>query len=634
MPKRSALLVAAPVLAAVLCPTNLLAQCVDQPRKVTLDKKNVVPLKSYLCTVGTGADAAQFRVEYFRLSDFVVSLMLANTSSVKLLATLGATRLLANDVSRTYADLVRQFGVTGEVSTGGEAATPTFILEPPAGADTAAQTDASNAHGDGGDSNNDDKIRLRRLRTLLGLDKPMPTPYPANDEIAALRKKTIPANLNYYYTIYRPSDQDEAGSCDKSDIVCIEDGRNTLAMTFWRPVTIADIDNFAANAKAYNSRLLQMRKDKAYAKYDYVTADNVGELKLAKFLANGSLPDDFLLLTSSYDLTKCGDSPDLPGFAGWSFDVQPRTVTADAVRIENTSRKSITLAGLYGVKQTDASLRVVPPQPAPTDNAALIDTATTTLAPGQSVLELTNITFTVGTQARADFDTFREKMEAMRHFGANGFSGNVAAYRGPEPKDYTYGPVLAVTGAQVNSIRVDFVERPLANFIEMSLSAEAGSCPYLSSLDETDHEWISHGKVLHNGRGRDNAYTETVAFPFLRSHFRVEEREPELAHLQSATLFVDLRDGTTRTFSPVRAAASAGNGGEIILMWGEAAELSFALPDTLTAEKVRQTRLQVTGYYERYADLLGQQARSMQATPVPMRANAVAAPATALRPAR
>jgi hypothetical protein len=107
MPKRSALLLAAPILALVLCPTNLLAQCVDQPRKVTLDKKNVVPLKSYLCTVGTGADAAQFRVEYFRLSDFAVSLMLANASSVKLQATLGATKLLANDVSRTYADLVK-----------------------------------------------------------------------------------------------------------------------------------------------------------------------------------------------------------------------------------------------------------------------------------------------------------------------------------------------------------------------------------------------------------------------------------------------------------------------------------------------------------------------------------------------
>jgi hypothetical protein len=519
------------------------------------------------------------------------------------------------------------------VSTGGEAATPTFILEPPAGADTAAQTDDSNPHSDGGDSNNDDKVRVRRLRTLLGLDKPLATSYPANDEIAALRKKTIPANLNYYYSIYEPSDQDEPGTCDKGDLTCIQDGRNTLTMKFWRPLTIADIDNFAANAKAFNTRLLQIRKDKAYAKYDYLTADNAGELKLAKFMANGSLPDDFLLLTSSYDWTRCGDSPDLPGVAGWSFGVQPRNVTADAVRIENISRKSIALAGLYGAKQTDASLRVVPSQPAATDNATLIDTTTTTLTPGQSMLELTNITFSVGTEMQDDFATFREKMDAIRHFGTNGFSGNISAYRSPDPKDYTYGPVLTVTGAQVNATRVDFVERPLANFIEMSLSAEAGSCPYLLSWDETDHEWIVHGKVLHKGQGMDNAYTETVTFPSLRTHFRIEEREPELGHLQSATLVVELRDGTTQTLSPVRTATSARHDSEIILMWGEAADLSFAVPDTLKAEDVRQTRLQVTGYYERYTSLLSEQARSMQATQVPTRANVTALPATALRPA-
>jgi hypothetical protein len=96
MPRRYALPLVAAILLLVLFPSEVLAQCVDQPRKVTLDKKYVVPLKSYLCTVGSGADAAQFRVEYFRLSDFAVSLMLANTSSVKLQATLGATKLLAN----------------------------------------------------------------------------------------------------------------------------------------------------------------------------------------------------------------------------------------------------------------------------------------------------------------------------------------------------------------------------------------------------------------------------------------------------------------------------------------------------------------------------------------------------------
>jgi hypothetical protein len=629
MPKRSASIFAALIVALALCPTNLFAQCVEQPRKVTLDRKHVVPLKSYLCTVGTGGDAAQFRVEYFRLSDFAVSLMLANASSAKLQATIGAAKLLTNDVSRTYADLIKQFGVTGEVTADSERGVTRFNLHPPTGAEAAA--DGSNAQGDDASTDSEDKVRVKKLRTLLGFYGQKAIPYPANDEIAALRKKIIPANLNYYYEVSEaPTDGDPA-TCDKEDIACIQDGRNTATMRFWRPLTIADIDNFAANAKAYNAQLLQARKNKATARDDYVTADQMGQLKLAKFMANGSLPDDFLLMTSLYSVAACGIEHDLPGLAGWSFDIEPRDVAVEAVRIENISRRSISLAGFFGEKHTDAGLRAMPSRPGPPDNAALLDTTATTLAPGQSVLELTNITFTTGKQTQYAFDTFREKMETLQHLGANGFSGNVAGYRASEPKDYTFGPVLTVTGAQVNGARVDFVERPLANFIEMSLTAEAGSCPYLLSWDETDHEWITHGKVLHKGQGKSRAYTETVTFPSLRSRFRIEEREPELAHLQGATLVVELHDGTTQAFLPIRAAANAPDDGDIILMWGEAVDLSFAIPDTLNAADVRQTRLQVTGYYERYTDLLGAQARSAPATPVSMRANTTAGPATAPR---
>jgi hypothetical protein len=634
MPKRSVLLLAALILALALWPTSLFAQCVDQPRKVTLDKKNVVPLKSYLCTVGTGADAAQFRVEYFRLSDFAVSLMLANTSSVKLQATLGATKLLANDVSRTYADLVKHFGVTNEVTADSEMGTPRFNLQPLAGADTTTKADGSNPRGDDASANDEDKVRVKKLRTLLGLYGPKVTDYPANDEIAALRKKTIPANLNYYFKINKPLDKDDQPTCDTDDVVCVEDGRNTLIMKFWRPMTIADIDNFAANAKAYNTRLLQVRKDKAYAKYDYLTADNTGELKLVKFMAGSSLPDDFMPLTSSFQLVKCGTSDDRPGILGWSFYVEPRDVTIDAIRIENVSQKPLSLAGLYGEQQTDMSLRVVPSPPSTTINAELIDNTATTLAPGQSVLELTNITFSVGADAQADFLKFRERKDTIRHVGTNGYSGNVAAYRSPDPKDYTYGPVLTVTGAQVNSTRIDFIERPLANFIEMTFSSEVGSCPHLLSWDDDDHDWVSHGKILHKGQGKENAYTETLMFPGLRTRFRIEEREPELARVQSAKLIVELRDGTTQTFSPVGAVASAPTDGEINLMWGEAADISFAVPDTVKNDDVLRTRLQVSGYYERYTNLSTDQARSIKATPVPMPVKAVAGPVTTSRPAR
>jgi hypothetical protein len=619
-------LFAAFIFLLTLSPTGLLAQCVDQPRNVTLDKDYVVPLKSYLCSAGSGADAAKFRVEYYRLSDVAVSLLLANATSAKLKKTLGSARLVANDVSRTYADLLKQFGTTKETAD----TVTAFELAPP----VAASADDSN---DGGS----DKVDAKKLKTLFGFGSPLHTNYPANDEIASLRKKIIPANLSYYYSILESLPTDDP-SCEKSNIVCAKFGRDILTMKFWRYLTLADIDSFAANAKVYNSRLLQVRKDKATAKYDYITTSifDASELKLAKFLANGSLPEDFLPMIGEYLEASCGDSDDLPGIAGWSFGIIPRIATVEAVRFENVSQKPISLGGIFGDKKTGASLQAAPFRPATAAGAAMIDNSAATIAPGQSVLELTNITFSEDPDAVAEFRKYRQSMDAIHtRVGANGFSGNVSANQGPEPKNYIYGPAMAVTGAMVNSVRVDFTEMPAPNFVNMTIGYEAGSCPYLYSWNASDQEWIDHGKILHKGQGIANSYTETRTFPGLRTHFRIEEHEPEVAHLQRPTLFVEFRDGSSQSFSPLGPADSAAG---MMLMWGEAVDFSFAVPDTVKADDVVETRLEIAGYYDRYSQLLAQQSPHPQASALPVRLNPVEpgaaekaslrAPDTAARP--
>lgn len=623
---RPAPLFAALVFLLTLSPTGLLAQCVDQPRNVTLDKDYVVPLKSYLCSAGSGADAAKFRVEYYRLTDVAVSLLLANATSAKMKKTLGSARLVANDVSRTYADLVKQFGTTKETTD----AVSAFELAPPG---PAPADDSS----DGGS----DKVDLKKLRTLLGFGSPQHTNYPANDEISSLRKKIIPANLSYYYSILESLPTDDP-SCEKSNIVCAKFGRDILTMKFWRYLTLADIDSFAANAKVYNSRLLQIRKDKAAAKYDYITTSifDASELKLAKFLANGALPEDFLPMIGDYLEASCGDSDDLPGIAGWSFGIVPRIATVEAVRFENVSQKPISLGGIFGDKKTDASLQAAPFRPAAGAGTAMIDSSAVTIAPGQSVLELTNITFSVDPDSLVEFRKYRQSMDAIHaRVGANGFSGNVNAYQGPEPKNYIYGPAMAVTGAMVNSVRVDFNEMPAPNFVNMTIGYESGSCPYLYSWSASDQEWIDHGKILHKGQGIANSYTETRTFPGLRTHFRIEEHEPEMAHLQRPALFVEFRDGSSQTFTPLGPADSAAG---MTLMWGEAVDFSFAVPDTVRADDVVETRLEVTGYYDRYSQLLAEQSAHPQASALPVRLNAVEpsaaetaslrAPDTAARP--
>lgn len=595
--------------ALLICATTpLYAGCVDQPRSVTLAEDNVAPLKGYLCSIGSGADAAQLRVEYYRLNDTVVSLLLTNGSSIKLRQTLGSVKIIGNDVSKTYADLVKRFGVTRDVpKTQGE--TATFL------AARAADYKAPTPDGPEKPSG-EDTIGPKKLRTLIGLADPVGGDYPAIAEITALRQKTIPNNLNFYY-------QSTAIDCDQGEITCRKFGDGNVTMAPWRYMTADDDKNFNANAKAYNAQLLKVRKDKSEAKSEFFQTNSMADDALEKFIANGAMPQDFSILEGRFQPVGCGVDSDLPGLAGWSFSRVVRVVRIDAVLLQNLSKNPLEIGGLFGESNGDGSLRIAQPLLAMPAHPVALDGISGTIPAGQAAIILTRIVFTFPPDQLAEFRKYRESMEAIHGaVGAMGFSGNVSAYQAPDPQDYTFGPTLAVTGATANSTRVDFTSQPVANFLELTSSNEAGSCPYLLSWDDTDREWITHGKVLHKGQNKDHAYTETVTFPDLRTRFRIEEREPELAHVQSLRLAIELRDGSTQTFSPMQPPMAAPGDPELTLFWGETADFSFAVPDTVSAADVVQTRLQVTGYYERYSNLLAQQeSNAAAATPLPVRVN-------------
>jgi hypothetical protein len=626
---RSAVLFVAVVLGLIVSSTHVSAQCVDQPREVALDKENSVALRSYLCSTGTDAGAAQFRVEYYRLSEGVVSLLLANSSSIKLRKTLGPAKIMPNEVSQTYADLIKQFGVVTDVPNNDfRTGDLTFTVTP---ADQASSRPDSAA-----DSNNDrdnkDKTGLKKLRTLIGLWGPSSDDYPAIAEIAALRQKTISSSLSYYYSfIGHAKDLDQAYSqrsdgCEKKDLTCkLSD--DIFDIKIWRPFTIGDIDNFSANAKAYNAQLLKAQKNKTDDKAYFFKPDDPASNydRLVKFISGGELPNDFLFLVGRY---QPGDGCELPGLARWKFEIVKRNVKIDAVFVENLSKQPLAIGRLFGERNANVNLRVADPAFALPASGVALDGTSGTIAPGQTAIILTRIVFLLPADRLTDFRKYRESMDALHTaFGSDGFAGNVSAYQAPDPKDYTYGPTLTVTGATVNSKRVDFAARPVSNFLELTASQEGASCPYLLSWDDGDHEWISHGKILQQGQGKANAYTQTVMFPGLRTHFRIEEREPELARLQSAKLVVELRDGSIRTFSPVQPAALGGDD-VISLMWGEATDIAFAVPDTVNAQEVQQSRLQITGYYERYSDRLAEQ-RPLVATPLPFSVNSIERPAAA-----
>ena len=197
----------------VVFPTHLLAQCVDQPRSVALDPNNGASLKSYLCTAGVGADASKFRVEYYRLSDGAVSFLLVDKSSAMLQKTLDAAKLVPNEVSRTYADLVERFGETADVPNNDhETGDLSFTVSP---------ADHTSPSPDGAaDQKPRDKTGVKTLRTLIGFWGAPSDDYPAVAEIEALKRKTIPSNLGYYYSFSGSAKDPSSNGCDQQDFTC------------------------------------------------------------------------------------------------------------------------------------------------------------------------------------------------------------------------------------------------------------------------------------------------------------------------------------------------------------------------------------------------------------------------------
>ena len=210
-------------------------------------------------------------------------------------------------------------------------------------------------------------------------------------------------------------------------------------------------------------------------------------------------------------------------------------------------------------------------------------------------------------------ETFAYRQTAatlFRQVGVRRFTGNTKAYGAPTFRDYLYGPDIVTTGVIVDGRRIEFKQRS-ANFVDVTISTELGSCPYLLSYGPEG--WIDHGKVLHRARTRSRASTQVISFAGIVSRFRLEEREPETAYFDQAELVLVLKDRSTIRLKPEAKALSDTDQDYVALNWGEALDLTFALPPTSAADDVVETRLLLSGYYDRYSDQIG--ARQQQ-TPV------------------
>jgi hypothetical protein len=563
------------------------ADCVEELRKVALDKKITVPLKNFRCSTGSGQSAAQVRVEFHRFSDLATSLTLSNTSSTLLTKTFGSMKVLENEVSKTYGDLLKQFGQTYEASK--EQAEIITTLSLSAEARTTEQMQNAPA----------DAIGPKKVKHLYGVLEGAPD-YPAADEIAALRKKTIPANLNYYYSI------DSLYCPGRNDIVCKKMDKTPVEMVFWKSVLADDIANFSRNVRAYNSQLMQVRKDLAAAKQDRMSADSLPNyFSLVKYLGSQSWPDDLMIVTGQYQSVGCASSErDLPGLGGWQFQVPIRIPVMDAMVIENTSQQAVSIGSIFGSRSETNALRVAKDTTELSAGAVPVGSPSLTLAPGARLFVPMRVVFLAPAALSDDIrKSQKSSAEARTRLGLGGFFGREDALRIPQLNDYAYGPSISIRGFELNSSRVNFEKAPTRNFVALTVTSETGSCPHLLSQSDGRDEWISHGKILHKAPGRDREYTETATFKGVRTRFRIEEREPEIAYIKDVRLVVTLQDGAELTLRPSVTRAGAPVTYPLHLMWGESVDVDFTLPDGVASEAIVESRFSATGYYERYSSL-------------------------------
>ena len=147
--------------------------------------------------------------------------------------------MIENDVFKSYAEILQKFGVT---------------IQAPGG-----PGDANYWIGTEGQEDRlfvGDRLPGSTVRKVLGWQGSGSDHYPAADEIAALRKKTIPDGVGFVYSATCL----ENGEPVFSDTDCKEYDPSTVEMTFWRPMRRDDLGNYA-NIKAYNRTLSQFKSE-------------------------------------------------------------------------------------------------------------------------------------------------------------------------------------------------------------------------------------------------------------------------------------------------------------------------------------------------------------------------------------
>jgi hypothetical protein len=526
--------------------SHAVAGCRQDPREAHLGQ-DIAKLKTYSCDSGGGG---AIKVEFYRFANEAAATLASGRSMASMTKIIGKPDFVNNDVFNKFRYMVDRFGTVQTYAANGEGSHP--------------NTEVNDVSFFGADSGRIDIVSVKNA-----VDD-----YPA-PEILELNKQVIPDSLNVYYTCYNNCN-------DLADRTAI----------FWRHATLSDVTDFHKNVKLLNEAARSSKGHPLWsgsgseANYDKSFA-------LLRYLAGTTgLPKEFLILSGVYS-QRCGE----PAQFYWDFHITTPVIALEAAVIRNDKTDPLRVDSVLAEEIAGDSLR-------PSDTAGPADVRPSSLnvsvPPGHSLVIPTRIALKAKESYPLGPKSPEGSAETYRRLRSKGIATRADVFAVPQLKDYVFGPELKIAGLVVDGNTINFREKS-QNFMDVAYSGQEGSCPYLLAWDNERRDWTEHGKVLHEANDASREQTQTIVLPGFVSRFRLEEREPEVATIEGAEMALGLKDGRSMTLK--RDAAGSADTGRRLLFWGDAEDFEFQLPNGVLPADVVESRLSLTGYYERYANL-------------------------------
>jgi hypothetical protein len=517
------------------------AACLAATREIELPDGSV-KMKTYACSLA-GDTKPSLQVEFNRLSEMFTGQLVHNLSDPQVMNYYSSWLMLTNS---TFIEAKRLFDTYGYSSDFGSGESALVVTYSSALGDSKTVQDLGT------------KDRAWSLSTITGNDL---TLGPSESKIVA---ESSGRGWNFIYS--------DCGSQLALD--CVK---------AWRPFTRLDLRNFRSSPGSYE--LLR--------KY----------LGLVDQITGGNPPADFLTIETDLGCPPgCG-----VGVSSASSSLLVRKVMLHTVFVKNISDTPVTVDGLVDAPEALTALRPYLEEK-PDGDVEVHHITPITLSPGQTLiipkrLSLLPPELNIASSLKVYNLIHASTSEYVNRPCADGVNFRRESFKppsNPSRRVYSYGPAIVLRGISVSGEPLLF-DRPLANFIEISAEQVAGSCPYVSSYDDHDHEWVRHGKIIDNASAPEKETTGRVRQDGLVTRFKLSEEEPEVTFVHKVRLELALADGRAITLRPRNRLRAESAGHYDKIKYGAEREYDFDLPVDVGPMNVLKSTLWVTGYYLRYS---------------------------------